>query len=39
MDALVLEIFANILTAFSMVLPVWGGWLCIGGALQGRTTG
>jgi hypothetical protein len=38
MDALVLDIAVGILTSLSAALLVWGGWLCLGAASQGRTT-
>ena len=39
MDALVLDLAVQVLSALSMALLVWGGWLCTGGTSRGRTTG
>jgi hypothetical protein len=39
MDALMLDIAVRILSALSMALLVWGGWLCIGATSAGRPTG
>jgi hypothetical protein len=39
MDALVLDIAVQILSALSVALLVWGGWLCLGATSQDRTTG
>jgi hypothetical protein len=39
MDALVLDLAVQVLSALSMALLVWGGSLCIGGTSQARTTG
>jgi hypothetical protein len=39
MDALVLDIAVQILSALSVALLAWGGWLCIGAASQGHPSG
>jgi TRAP-type C4-dicarboxylate transport system permease small subunit len=40
MDALVLDIAVQILSALSVALLAWGGWLCIGAtSSQGHPTG
>ena len=39
MDALVLDLAVQVLSALSMALLVWGAWLCIGGTSQARTAG
>ena len=38
MDALALDIAVEIIRALSVALLIWGGWLCLGGGSQGRTT-
>ena len=38
MDALVLDIAVQILSALSVALLAWGGWLCIGATSQGHPT-
>jgi hypothetical protein len=35
MDALVLDIAVQILSALSVALLVWGGWLCLGATSGG----
>jgi hypothetical protein len=39
MDALVLDIAVQIMSALSMALLVWGGCLCLAGVPRERSTG
>jgi len=39
MDALVLDIAVQIMSALSMALLVWGGCLCLAGVPRERRTG
>jgi hypothetical protein len=39
MDALVLDIAVQIMSALSLALLVWGGFLCLAGVPRERSTG
>jgi hypothetical protein len=39
MDALVLNLAAQVMTTLSLTLLAWGGWLVLGTALRGWTAG
>jgi len=39
MDALVLDIAVQIMSALSMALLAWGGYLCLAGVRGERSTG